>query len=266
MSPEDDIGLLQSADPVADGTLGTEDLDAVLDQLGAAITTHPARTHHRRLWLSKPRALMLAVVAVGAVAGGAAATGFLFKGDVREASPSFCRTALALSTDIPYPQGYGAWRTWVLVAELSVRHVELHGPCGSRTQGGRAVESRREIRGFFAMSAFCAWVYDWRQSLKTGDHSGAAWAAQEVAQATSWPAVRAEDPHPYDTGHGFRYIPHGRQETVFGWLLPFQSAVRRSDLKRVNDLIKSNYGTLGCSGFRPPPGSHDGTVLVRGGA
>ena len=110
------------------------------------------------------------------------------------------------------------------------------------------------------MSAFCAWVYDWRDAKRAGDEAIAQRAADAIGQAPRWQAVRAEDEQPTASPvHQTRSGLQG-QHTLFGWFLPFRDAVLRGDITTVDHLIASNYGTAGCSYFKPPPSSHGGTV------
>lgn len=171
--------------------------------------------------------------------------------ELRVWAPDFCRVALRLGRDIPYPAGYGAWRTWVLVAEEGLRHVTMNGPCGPDTQGGHVETTTGALRGVIAQSAFCAWVYDWRRAKLDGEPAAATRAAAVIAGAPRWPAVRAEDPHPNPADRG----------SLFGWLLPFRSAVRAGEVSRVGRLIASSYGIAGCPYFNPPAASQGGTVL-----
>lgn len=257
--------LLKASDPVKDRNLepGVED---ALDELGSAIMGHarPRRSAARRRFLAGPRGLVAIGAALLVLAGGAtAATQLLGGRDLHYAAPDFCRKALRLSAGIPYPAGYSSWRRWVLVSQLEVPRVTTSGACDSQTQGGRAVVGPHELRGFFAMSAFCAWVYDWRDAERAGDHAAAQDAAGVIGDAPRWPAVRAEDAHPTASQvHETRYGLQG-QHSLFGWLLPFRHAVQHGDTATVDALIASNYGTAGCSWFKPLAGSHGGTVLPR---
>ena len=134
------------------------------------------------------------------------------------------------------------------------------GSCGSHNQASRAQVSTGAVRGFFAMSAFCAWVYSWRDAMLAGDQDIAQQAAAEIGAASGWNAVRAEDQH-LTAGplHDTRFGLQGGH-SLFGWFLPFQHAVARGDIATVERLIASNYGTAGCSYFKPPARSHGGTV------
>jgi hypothetical protein len=169
--------------------------------------------------------------------------------DLRTWAPDFCRVALKLGADIPYPSGYAGWRNWVLVSELGLKHVTVNGPCGPGTRGHSSTAGA--VRGFFAMSAFCAWVYDWRAAKLARNRAEAANAVSTIAAAPRWPAVVAEDPHPNPRNPG----------STFGWFLPFRSAVLNGDITVVNHLVATNYGTAGCPYFVPPATSHGGTVL-----
>jgi len=257
----------------------TEGIDGALDEIGAAITgrPRPQRKVGRRRWLAAPRGLLLAGAILALIAAGAAATklltadtgqyakGWEIKAGgpgqyLRTSAPDFCRVALNLSSDIAYPPGYADWRPWVLVAEEGLKHVTLAGPCGPDTQGSGVQISSGALRGFFAMSAFCAWVEDWRQAKLESDHPAAGRAARVIAAAPGWRAVVAEDPHPSALPP---YVGPGRhgQMTIFGWFLPFRRAVLTGDVSLVRQLIASNYGVAGCSSFNPPAASHGGTEL-----
>lgn len=274
-------GLLKAADPVKGDGLGPGVEDA-LDELGSAIVVHrrPAPTAAaRRRWSTTPRGLAAIGAALLVLAGGAAAaTQLLGAGELREAAPSFCRNALRLSDGIPYPQGYSGWRSWVLVSE-GVLRVTTHGPCDSKNQGGLAVLGRHQLQGFFAQSAFCAWIYDWRAAERSGDHVAVRQAAKVISDAPRWPAVRAVDPDPtasavhetpfHETQY-YRHHPHlphpmfvRGQHSLFGWLLPFRDAVLDGNVTRVDWLIAGHYGLAGCSFWKPLPGSHGGTALPR---
>ncbi|HLY47919.1 MAG TPA: hypothetical protein VKR21_01875 [Solirubrobacteraceae bacterium] len=189
--------------------------------------------------------------------------------DLRISGTGFCQAGLRLSSDLAYPPGYGAWRPWVLVAEEGVKHISSSAYCGSNSAqaapSGAHEVSKGALHGFFAMSSFCAWVYDWRRAKLNGNHDAAERAAEMISGALHWSAVLAEDPHPTAGPlHEEGYRLTG-QHSLFGWFLPFRSAVLRGDMTQVNKLIASNYGTAGCSYFDPPASSHGGTRLATPG-
>lgn len=279
ISPSELDRRLAASDP-AQAESPSPGLDGALDGLMAAITSQPrpasGRRHVRRA--RRPRRLVLSLAVLLLIGGTATAattlltarTGQYARGwwikaggpgeYLREAAPNFCRVALQVSSSIPYPPGDQAWRRWVLIAEDGVRRVHPNGSCDSLTQGGLAQVSTGAQRGYFAMSAFCAWTYNWRNATRAGDQAAAARASREIAAAPRWAAVRAEDPHPsagplHETRNGLT-----GSHSIFGWFLPFGHAVSRGDLSTVNRLIASNYGTAGCSYFDPPAASRNGTV------
>ncbi len=178
---------------------------------------------------------------------------------LRIGAPDFCRVAMQVSADIPFPPGYQSWRRWLLVA-AGVKRVNLSGACDSQTQGGRAEVSTGELRGSFAQSAFCAWVYDWRHAVRAPGQDGLRTAVAHIDAAPGWSAVTAEDPHP-SAGplHVTRDGLNGRH-SIFGWFLPFRRAVDHGDVHRVDKLIASTYGGSGCRFLVPPAASHGGTV------
>jgi hypothetical protein len=149
------------------------------------------------------------------------------------AAPDFRSVALKLSADIPYPAGYASWRDWVLTEQAP-------GPAGATANDQVTTGA---LRGWFAASAFCAWVQDWRQAVREGNSSEAKQAAATVAAAPSWNAVTAEDPHPSASAAN---DPGAESGTLFGWLLPYRSAVLSGDTAAVNQMLASGYGDGKC--------------------
>lgn len=269
---------LTAADPAARSRPEAGALEPTLDQLGAAITATPRPAPAHRSRGRRPRRVFLAAAAATALlAGGATAattllsartgqraTGWQIKAGgpgeyLRLGAPDFCRVALQVSAGIPFPPGDQSWRRWVLIG-TGVKRVNPSGSCDSQTQGGRAEVSTGALRGTFAQSAFCAWVYDWRHTVRTPTRAGLQTAVSEIDAAPRWNAVTAEDPHP-SAGplHETRYGLNGRH-SLFGWLLPFRSAVDHGDVRTVDELIASTYGDTGCRFLVPPAASHGGTV------
>jgi len=277
--PGDLDRMLIAGDPAPPRTLVSEGVEHALDEIGIAIVSHARRRagERPRRRIAKSRGLVLIAAAVVSIAGGAAAatrllsahTGQYARGwEIKAGGPGeylrmsghdFCQVALRLSSDIPYPAGYEAWRPWVLISELQVPRVTTTGACASR--GGADEVSTGATHGFFAMSGFCAWVYAWRHDTLAGDTAGAGHAGAVIEAAPRWKAVTAEDPHP--SAGPLRNTRGGLtgNTSIFGWFLPFRSAVLHGDLSTVQRLIASHYGTAGCSYFDPPASSHGGTVL-----
>ena len=121
--------------------------------------------------------------------------------ELNPVAPDFRTVALQVAADIPYPDGYGAWRDLVI--------SDASDPSGLVSTGA--------LHGWFAASAFCAWVQSWRQAIIAGDTNATAQAAQMVAQVPGWKAVRDEDPHPDPSAAN---DPGAETGTLFGWLLP----------------------------------------------
>jgi hypothetical protein len=274
--------LLKARDPAPGGVAITNSLDDALDDLGASLTSVPRsepRRRSARRWRIAPRNLLLTGAILAVVAGGATAAGLLgtytgryAKGReiklggpgeyLRQGGTGFCQAALRLSSDLQYPSGYADWRLWVLVVEADVKHVTTSPTCDS--PGGSIEVPSGAVHGYFAMSSFCAWVYDWRHAKLTGNDGEAERAAEVIDAATRWKAVIAEDPHPsagplHRERFGLRF-GLGGGHSLFGWFLPFRSAVLNGDVTRVGELIASGYGTAGCSTFNPPSASHGGTT------
>lgn len=233
--------FLKAGDPVEPSALSGDGVESALDEIGAEITGRSRRANSRRtrrLSMSKPRAaLVIGFATIGisaAVAGGSqlsAHTGhFLPKkyiptGGPGEAlypgAPDFRDVALGLSSDIPFPEGYESWRDALIADEI--RQAE---PNNLETSGA--------LRGWLAMSAYCAWVLDWRHADIAGDTTAAATATQTVSEAPKWKAITDEDPHldPAATGEDGK-----SRVSLFGWMLPFRDAVLAGDRAQVEHLL-----------------------------
>jgi hypothetical protein len=150
---------------------------------------------------------------------------------------AFRQIALQISSDIPYPAGYGSWRN-------SVISFEYEAQC-PRGRTGRCPSSPRvpagALHGVFAASAFCAWVLDWRHDVMTGRQAAAARDARVISGALRWKAVTDWDPHPSMSVPGDEGTTHA---STFGWMIPFIRAVGTRDLARVDQAIVSDarYG------------------------
>lgn len=184
--PEIDIALLVRASDPAGGLAPTgPGVDGVLEALGAAIASSPvpparSRRRYRRLTVVA-LAVVAILVGVGVATGAimSARTGIFPSGpnaavggpgeELNPAAPDFRAVALQIASDIPYPSGYASWRD---------RVVSLTSPSGLVSTGA--------LHGWFAMSAFCAWVRDWDHAVGVGDAAEAATAAATIAQAPDW--------------------------------------------------------------------------------
>ncbi len=149
----------------------------------------------------------------------------------------FRQIALQISSDIPYPAGYGSWRDSVISFEYEAQCP--HGPSGRCPWTPRVPAGA--LHGVFAASAFCAWVLDWRHDMMTSRHAAAAGDARVISGALRWKAVTAWDPHPSLAVPGDMGTTH---PSVFGWMIPFIQAVRTGDLARADQAIVSDakYG------------------------
>lgn len=249
------LQLLWEINPIPE-VPATPGLDAALGEVGRAITRLPylkQQRHTARLPRAvRPRlkvtlAVGLVALVVGGVATAAVAlhahTGIFAGGaDVQPggpgenlnlAAPDFRSVALKLSADIPYPAGYASWRNFVLTEQAP-------GPGGASSNDQVTTGA---LRGWFAASAFCAWVQDWRQAVRWGNSSEAQQAATSVGEAPSWSAVTAEDPHPSASAAN---DPGAEAGTLFGWLLPYRSAVLAGDSASVDQMLASGYGEGKC--------------------
>jgi len=270
--------FLKAGDPVEPSALSGDGIESALDEIGAEITNRPRRAATSRWTLrrpiTKPRAALLigfATIGIGAaVAGGSqlsAHTGH-FKPTVQEiaelaktnpekaklmqrevggggpgedlnpAGADFGEVYRQLSSDIPFPKGYESWRDSLIAEDVKVmkRDVEVRVTTGA-------------IHGWFATSAFCAWVLDWRHAEIGGDTQAAAQAAQVISEAPSWKAVTDEDPHPHPNALG---ASNGwGTYSMFGWMLPYRDAVLAGDHARVEHLLATGYFQGTCQGYDP---------------
>jgi hypothetical protein len=250
--------LLRLANPVPREAIECSGVEHTLDQMGSAIGARstakvgPDRRRSRvRLRTGMiAAAVLVATATVAAAAALSAHTGQFqpTRQQIADASPSdaasmqselnmggpgefldpaapdFRDVALQVASDIPYPPGYESWRDFLISDEI-------------RTSDG-ATESSGALHGWFAASAFCAWVQDWRQAQISGNASAAARAAQVISEAPGWKAVRDEDPNPSTSVPG----DMGTHYSLFGWMLPYRHAVLAGDLAGVESLLASGYG------------------------
>jgi hypothetical protein len=244
---DDTLELVRQLDPLARVDLGTAAVDHAVRRLGRAIAdgsrARPTPTPlSRRLRLAFAAVVVAAIVGVGvATAAGVfhARTGVFPSTteipiggpgeELNPVAPDFRSVALQLASDIPYPGGYAAWRDLVITREI-------------RTADG-GVETTGALRGYFAASAFCAWVDDWRHATSAGDSAEAQQAATTIAAAPGWSAVTAEDPHPNPNAVN---DPGAETGTLFGWLLPYRDAVLAGNIGRVDRLLAAGYGDGKC--------------------
>lgn len=255
LTATDPLKLLGGANPVLE-IPQSSGIDDALHELAQAIRHEPYEVSRRRKWLGRAasgRRLRIALAAgiVALAAGGIATaaavlhahTGIFASGaDVQPGGPGenlnlaasdFRSVALKLSADIPYPSRYASWRDFVLTEQAP-------GP-GGATAGDQVTTGA--LRGWFAASAFCAWVQDWRQAETTSDSAEAQKAGAAIAAAPSWSAVTAEDPHPSSSAPN---DPNAETGTLFGWLLPYRNAVLAGDVSTVDQLLSSGYGDGKC--------------------
>jgi hypothetical protein len=260
MSTTDDLDRhLNESDPVRRSSLSNEGVNRALDDLGAAIAGLPrrARAPARRRKRSRSRAVVILAAVFAATATVAAAAGLsahtgrwqptpqqIASASPEDAArmqsevdmggpgelldptaPDYRDVALQVASDIPYPHGFDSWRDYLIS-----REIQTADPGG--------VESSGALHGWFAASAFCAWIQDWRRADLSGDTGTAADAAHVISAAPSWEAVTDEDPHPDPSVPG----DFGTTYSLFGWMLPYRDAVLAGDRAGVEHLLASAYG------------------------
>ena len=251
--------FLKAGDPVEPSALSGDGVESALDEIGAAIVEHPRRAGSRRSFrfsITKPRAaLVVGFAAIGI--GGAVAAGSQLSahtggfqptpreitkarktnpekakylqwefakagpGEVLDpAGGDFRAAALQLSSDIPYPVGYESWHR-------SVAEVEVDAAPNS---GAMVVSG--QLRFWFAMNAYCAWVLDWRQAEIAGERDIAAKATTAISEAPNWPALTAMDIDPDPP-----LPPKSNYDWVLGWMLPYRDAVLAGNRASVDHLL-----------------------------
>jgi hypothetical protein len=249
------LELLEACNPVVRSALAGDGISAALDDLGAATTKlPPGATRTRRLVAGRTVVVVVAVLAItagvatGAVVLGARTGLFPTTQDqaiggpgeaLNPAASDFRQVALRLAADIPYPSGYGAWRDWVLKVETPTSTATT--PHGSPFPAG--LVSSGALHGWFAASAFCAWVQNWRQAFIAGDANATAQSTQTIEKAPAWKAITDEDPHPNPSAAN---DPGAATGTLFGWMLPYRDAVVAGDRARVDHLLATGYGGGKC--------------------
>jgi hypothetical protein len=253
--------MLDASDPVDRSRLASAAVGGALDEIGAAIIARERiqhRTARRRFSLRAGRAMVVvgAVIVAGTATLAVAATRSAHTGVLQPtrsniahatkahaqrlrsqvsmggtgefldpSAPDFRDVALQLSSDIPYPQGYQTWRDFLISDEI--------------TNADGSTEASGALRGWFAASAFCAWVQVWRQADLSADTATASAAAQMIAQAPTWQAVTALDPNPSASAHGDL---GSSSFTLFGWKLPYRDAVVDGNRSTVDGLLAAGYG------------------------
>lgn len=256
--------LVEACNPLPQEPFAGTEISHLINALGAEIVAAPRRRRVRR-WSTiarRPRSVVLAGAIVCCLGGAATAATLLtaYTGQyptkawevqaggpgeyLRSWAPDFCRIALRVSSDLRYPRGYQSWRSYVLFVEDGIRRVTTTGQCGS-PKGAGGTASTGALHGWFAASAFCAWVWDWRAARLSRDGASAARAAGVVDGALRWKAIRAEP-------------------SIFGWLLTYQAAVRRGDVGRIPRLANQGGGVGDCGMFHP--GMQGGPRWVAAGA
>jgi hypothetical protein len=244
--------LLEACDPVHLPALSGAEVEDALEELGAVLLDAlPARSQPapRRL-IGRPRTTLLAATAVlvtaGAVTAGTVMTAhtghFPTKAEEKMGGPGeglnpaaadFPDVALEAVADIPYPSGYESWREFVLAEQMP-----------SAADEGEPMEvSTGALRGWFAASAYCAWIHAWRKADIAGNAADTGHAAEVIGKAPGWEAVVAEDPHPDPDAAN---DPGAESGTIFGWMLPYRDAVLAGDRNRVDQLLAAGYGDGKC--------------------
>jgi hypothetical protein len=251
------LELLEACDPVERSALVSGGIERALEEIGAAITSRPPRAARHRSMGARRRVLVVAAtmlaigtgVAAAAVVFGAHTGLFPTKAEqamggpgeaLNPAASDFRAVALQIASDIPYPEGYESWREWVLKTQVLDSETS---PGESESPYPAGLVSTGAIHGWFAASAYCAWVQSWRQASIAGDANASALAAQTIAHAPGWKAVTDEDPHPDPSAAN---DPGAETGTLFGWMLPYRDAVLVGDRARVDRLLATGYGGGRC--------------------
>jgi hypothetical protein len=255
----DPLDLVRALDPVGGSVLASEGIEGALDEIGATISSQPSRPPRRGSMGARRRVLIVAatMLAIGAgVAAGAVVFGthtglFPTKADqaiggpgeaLNPAASDFRSVALQVASDVPYPNRYASWREWVLKTQVPTSGART-SPDGTETPFPAGLVSTGALHGWFAASAFCAWVQSWRQASIAGDANATALATQMIARAPNSKAVTNEDPHPDPAAAN---DPGAQSGSLFGWMLPYRDAVLAGDRARVEQLLATGYGGGQC--------------------
>jgi hypothetical protein len=246
--------LLDACGGVEASTLTTEGVRAALDDIGATIVARSLadRPAPRKRSIVRLRTALLIAVALlvtsAAVTASTLMTAHTGKyptkaeeqmggpgEELNPAAPDFPDVAVQAAADIPYPAGYQSWRDFML---------RTQAPSPQDLEAGEDVAiSTGALRAWFAASAYCAWIQEWRQADVAGDAPAAQQAAQVIAHAPEWKAVAAVDPHPDPSAANDLGAAPGTQ---FGWMLPYRDAVLAGDRAHVEKLLATGYGDGKC--------------------
>jgi hypothetical protein len=252
----DPFDLVRALNPVQRTALASDGIEDALDEIGFAIVSRPARrrslgARHRVIVVVATMLAIGAGVAAGAVVLGAHTGLFPTRAEqavggpgeaLNPAASDFRSVALQVGSDVPYPKGYASWREWVLKTQVPTAS-DGTSPAGAQTPFPAGLVSTGALHGWFAGSAFCAWVQSWRQASVARNATATAYAAQMITQAPGWKAVTDEDPHPNPAAAN---DPGAQSGTLFGWMLPYRDAVLAGDRARVEQLLATGYGGGQC--------------------
>ena len=168
----DDLdALLDACGSIDASTLTTEGVRTALDDIGAAIVASelPDQPAPRRRPIFRLRTALLVsgalLVTSAAVTAGTVMTAHTGQYPTKEeerisgpgeelnpAAPDFPDVAAQAAAGIPYPAGYESWRDAVL---------GIQGFSPEDLEAGDIVVSTGALRGWFAASAYCAWIQKW---------------------------------------------------------------------------------------------------------
>jgi hypothetical protein len=244
--------MLRACDPFGSRVPADPGIAAAFDSMSAVIVREPRGARRRWRSAKRPRAALAGVALALLSAGVALAATNLFvpththqyppQGMITGGGPgellnvdgtNFRQVALQISSDIPYPAGYGSWRDSVISSEYEgQQHACPPGAprrCTPKVPAG-------QLHGGFAASAFCAWVLDWRHDMMTGQQAAAERDAGVISGVLNWKAVTDWDPHPSMSVPGDGGTTHPSE---FGWMIPFIQAVGTGDPARVDQAIVS---------------------------
>lgn len=241
--------MLAGCDPIRRRIPASAGVEAAFALMTASITSRPRRRIRRIA--RTPRAMLAFLAALGLLGAGAAAATKLFV-PTRTRGPimgrgvgqvinvdgtDFRQVALQVSSDVPYPQGYGSWRDAVVRWD----YQNQQDACMPPTPGCMPKMPVSQLHGDFAANAFSAWVVEWRHDMMSGRAAAAARDARVISGVLRWQAIKAEDPHPRLSVPGDMGSTH---PTAFGWMLPIIRAVGTGELAPVDQAIlrDGSYG------------------------
>jgi hypothetical protein len=211
------LELLRQVNPIPEAPV-TPGVDEALGEVARAITRQPFTTRSTRTSrrsVVRPRLRVALAVGLVALVGGSVATA---------AVALHAHTGIFASGADVQPGGPG-------------ENLNLAAP------DFRSVALRLSADIPYP-AGYASWR-DWVLTEQAPGPGGATTGDQVTtgARAPNWSAVTAEDPHPSASAAN---DPGAEPGTLFGWMIPYRSAVLAGDPAAVDQMLASGYGDGKC--------------------